>query len=197
MPTMRNCRDEDDWARIRAFLRQVMIANGLFEWSWHVARLDYWRWHGVANKLEGEVDRYAVTFLWETAGGEIAAVLNPEGRGDAFLQVHPRYCTGALLNEMLEAAERHLAKETDDGRRALQAWADAHDSTAHEVLARRGYERVERPGCREYMFRRALDELIEGPPEIPGYTVRSLGDGLELLERCWASGLGFHAGEIA
>ena len=30
----------------------------------------------------------------------------------------------------------------------------------------------------------------------PGYTIRSLGDGLELLERCYASGLGFHEGDI-
>lgn len=28
------------------------------------------------------------------------------------------------------------------------------------------------------------------------YTIRSLGDGLELFERCYASGLGFHAGDI-
>ena len=30
----------------------------------------------------------------------------------------------------------------------------------------------------------------------PGYTIRALGDGLELLERCWASGLGFHDGDL-
>jgi ribosomal protein S18 acetylase RimI-like enzyme len=30
----------------------------------------------------------------------------------------------------------------------------------------------------------------------PGYAIRSLGDGLELLERCYASGLGFHEGDI-
>ena len=29
-----------------------------------------------------------------------------------------------------------------------------------------------------------------------GYTIRSLGDGLELLERCYASGLAFHEGDI-
>lgn len=30
----------------------------------------------------------------------------------------------------------------------------------------------------------------------PGYIIRSLGDGLELLERCYESGLGFHEGDI-
>ena len=33
-------------------------------------------------------------------------------------------------------------------------------------------------------------------PVPAGYTVRALGDGLELLERCYASGLGFHKGDI-
>ncbi len=37
---------------------------------------------------------------------------------------------------------------------------------------------------------------MEVAPLVPGYTVRSLGDGLELLERCYASGLGFHKGDI-
>jgi GNAT superfamily N-acetyltransferase len=33
-------------------------------------------------------------------------------------------------------------------------------------------------------------------PVASGYTIRPLGDGLELLERCYASGLGFHEGDI-
>ena len=32
------------------------------------------------------------------------------------------------------------------------------------------------------------------PPE--GYTIRALNDGAELLERCYASGLAFHEGDI-
>jgi hypothetical protein len=35
--------DEDYW-RIRGFLRQVMVLNQRRELGWHVARLDYWWW---------------------------------------------------------------------------------------------------------------------------------------------------------
>jgi hypothetical protein len=43
---------------------------------------------------------------------------------------------------------------------------------------------------------RSLDEpILEACPPL-GYTVRSLGDGLELLERCYASGLAFHEDDI-
>jgi GNAT superfamily N-acetyltransferase len=33
-------------------------------------------------------------------------------------------------------------------------------------------------------------------PKANGYTIRSLGDGVELIERCYASGLAFHEGDI-
>jgi GNAT superfamily N-acetyltransferase len=39
--TMRPYQTEGDYWRIRAFLRRVMLLNGVREQSWHVARLDY------------------------------------------------------------------------------------------------------------------------------------------------------------
>ncbi len=47
--TRRLYHGEDDYWRIRAFLREVLLRNGLRELSWHVAEFDYWRWHLVAN----------------------------------------------------------------------------------------------------------------------------------------------------
>ena len=44
--------EEDHW-RIRAFLREVFLVNGRRELSWHVARLDYWRWHGIIALRKG------------------------------------------------------------------------------------------------------------------------------------------------
>ena len=41
-----------------------------------------------------------------------------------------------------------------------------------------------------------MDAPIAPLPLAPGYAIRALGDGLELLERCYASGLGFHDGDI-
>jgi mycothiol synthase len=48
----------------------------------------------------------------------------------------------------------------------------------------------------ECQWRRQLDFPIPEVPVAPGYVIRSLGVGLELLERCYASGLGFHEGDI-
>ena len=85
--TRRNVHHENDYWRIRAYLREVMHANDRREFSWHVARLDYWRWH-VNENLE-HMPLEEVIFLWEDVQGRIAAVLNPEGRADVHLQVHP------------------------------------------------------------------------------------------------------------
>ncbi|RPI51897.1 MAG: GNAT family N-acetyltransferase, partial [Chloroflexi bacterium] len=102
--SMRPYQIEDDYWRIRAFLREVMLLNGVREKSWHVARLDYWRWHVTAN-CEGQDSIGDGVFLWETADGRLAAVLNPEGAGDAHLQVHPELRTPDLEDEMLAIAE--------------------------------------------------------------------------------------------
>ena len=77
---MRPYRSEDDYWGIREFLRQVFLLNDCKELSWHVARLDYWRWHGIMNLKEfPAIDE--VIFIWETPDGQMAAVLNPEGKG--------------------------------------------------------------------------------------------------------------------
>ncbi len=42
--TMPPYLNEEDYWRMRQFLREVMLANNLHQHSWHVARLDYWWW---------------------------------------------------------------------------------------------------------------------------------------------------------
>lgn len=189
---IRPCRNQDDWARVRAFLREVMLAEGLEPRSWHVARLDYWRWHVVTNGLE-KLDYLDSTLLWETKSGSLAAVLNPEGAGEAHLQVHPLHRTPELEAEMIQTAEGLLATADGEGLRTLQVWAHADDTVRSGLLEARGYRRT---GTAEHIFQRRLEDPIPEPQVPPGYTVRSLGDGLELLERCYASGLGFHNGSI-
>lgn len=184
--TMRQYQTENDWWRIRAFLRQVFLLNGRRELSWHIARLDYWRWHGVANCGHGELARDV--FIWESRDGEIAAVLNCEGPGDAFLQMHPGFQSPELAEEMITVAEKHLAHKNK-----LYVWVDSRDAARQQILMQRGYVKT---GAAEHQWRRALDAPIADAPIAPGYTVRALGDGLELLERCYASGLGFHRGDI-
>ena len=51
------------------------------------------------------------------------------------------------------------------------------------LLSRRGYHKDDWP---EFQWRRRLDEPIPEAPLAAGYSLRSLGDGLELLERLLA-----------
>lgn len=192
--TMRNYQNEEDYWRIRGFLRRVMILNDRRELSWHVARLDYWWWF-----INPDIEKISLeenVFLWETESREIAAVLNPEGRGQAFLQVHPEFRTPELDDEMIAVAEERLFVTNKDGQRVLQIFVDSQDITRQKILSRHGFKRVEEAGNQEYQHRRSLDEALPDVPKIAGFTIRPMGDGLELLERCYASGLGFHEDDI-
>ena len=187
---MRAVRDDDDTWRIRDFLRQVFLLNGRQEVSWHVARLDYWRWNAVENIEHFRLEE--VVFIWETADGQIAAVLNPEGRGEAFLQVHPGLRTPELEEEMVGVAEEHLAAPGPNGRPALRVWASDHDDLRRGMLARRGYAPDDGP---ENLRRRLLSLALPDAPAPPGYTVRALGDVEELPARSWVSWKAFHPDE--
>jgi len=189
-PIMRNYRDENDYWHIRQFLREVMIVNNLREFSWGVMRLDYWRGHLIAN-CESSDSLDKVTYLWETAAGQIAAVLNPEDRGNAFLQVHPAFKTRELEQEIISTAEEKLSIERN-GKRKLVIWTDSQDAMRIEILKARGFAKGK---WVESQWRRDLDEPIPEEPVAEGYTIRALGDESELPARSWASWLGFHPDE--
>jgi ribosomal protein S18 acetylase RimI-like enzyme len=189
---MRRAQAEDDFWRVRDFLRQVFWLNNRRESSWHVARLDYWRWHFI--KTCQACDSFEqVTFLWETAAGEIISVLHPVFMGEAFLHVHPGFRTPALENEMLSVAEEHLAARHPDGQRKLVILAFQDDDLRQRGLSRRGYSKRERHA---HHWRRDLDASIpDGPPVTAGYTIRSMGDASEFPARSWASWRAFHPDE--
>jgi len=156
---MRRYQDEDDYWRIREFLRKVLLLNDRRQLSWHIARLDYWRWHAIENCQACDPVE-AVTFIWETSDGLIAAVLNPEDIGQVFLQVHPNLRTLELEDELVAIAEKHLTRPGSDGKQKLWVWADAHDDLRHDVLTRRGYTCVKSPGEQEYQRRRPMSMPI-------------------------------------
>jgi len=190
-PAFRPYQTEDDFWRMREFLRHVYLLNGRREQSWHVGRLEYARWHMCMNCAQVRLED--VAYLWE-ADGEIVAFVMPDGgRGEAFPSVHPGLRTLELEEEMLDVAEERLHKVREDGTRRLYYWAPAEDTLRQDLLRRRGYRRE---GDAEHQWRRGLDGSIAPVPLAAGYTIRSLGDGLELLERCYASGLGFHQDDI-
>jgi GNAT superfamily N-acetyltransferase len=183
---MRRYQTEDDYWRIRAFLREVFQRNGRWERSWHVARLDYWRWHGIMNLGDGSLEQDV--YLWETGDGQLAGVLNREGAGDAHLQVHPYLRTAELEDEMMSIAEAHLSIPRQNGR-SVTIWADHGDTQRLEILKRRGYKRGK---WAEHQWRRDLEAPIADVPVAEGYVVRALGDVDELPARSWASWRAFH-----
>ncbi len=189
-PIMRNYQDENDFWHIRNFLQELLVLNGLREKSWHVARLDYWRWHGLENCHSND-PLEQVTFLWETPDGKIAAVLNPEEFGQVFLQIHPAFKTEKLEEEMIASAEKYLAVTHAD-KQEISIWVDSKDTLRLDLLQGRGYIKGR---WTERQWRRDLDMPIPEVPVVAGYTIRSLGDERELPARSWASWRGFHPGE--
>lgn len=191
---MRPYRSEEDYWRMRQFLRDVMLLNNLHQYSWHVARLDYWWWFAQPDLEKMNLEE--VMFFWETETGEIAAILNPEGKGQAYLQVHPKYRTPELEEEMIATAEKNLKHPNREGRQRSLVYANSKDTLRHEILKQHGYQKVERPETSEVIHIFSLSQNITEAQTPAGYTIRALGHGLELLERCYASGLGFHDDDI-
>ncbi|MEN6370104.1 MAG: GNAT family N-acetyltransferase [Thermotogota bacterium] len=191
--TMRQYRDEADYWAIRGFLRDVYLRNDRTEHSWQVARLDWWRWHGIANLGDGKLE--TDVFLWEAQDGELAAVLNSEGAGHAFLQVDPRYRSVALEDEMVSLAEEHLVGVgKTSGRPYLCVSAQDRDVPRVELLEGRGY--VRRGDWQEVQRKRDLSLPIPTPPLAEGYRIRAmLADDEDRARRSWASWRAFHPDE--
>ncbi len=189
--TYRPYQSEEDFWRMRAFLREVFVLNGYRERAWHVARLEYARWHTCLNCHNVTLNE--VAHLWE-ADGQLIAIAMPDGGPDeAHFMIHPEFETRELMDEMLAVAEEKLSIPQEGDQRFLRVWTHHDDLLRRELLMDHGYERK---GWVETQHRRDLSFPIPDVSVPDGYVIRSLGDGLELLERCYASGLGFHEGDI-
>jgi GNAT superfamily N-acetyltransferase len=187
---LRKYASEADYWSIRSFLREVSLCNERREFSWPVYRWDYWRWHINENIFKFELG--AAVFLWETPGGRLAAVLNPDNPGEAFLQVHPDVRSPGLEVEMISIAETQFAKTLPGGRQRLVVWSPGQDTLREGILTRRGYIRQDGP---EYQRRRALSQPIPDVPLAEGYSIRALGDVDEHPARSWLSWKAFHPNE--
>lgn len=186
----RKYQNEHDYWRIRQFLRTIFLENDYREFSWPLYRWDYWRWHVKENIFRFELA--AAIFLWETPAGELAAVLNPDSPGEAFLQVHPGFRSPELEVEMIATAEMQFATLLPDGRERLVIWSPEQDNLRQNILLRRGYTR--QTGM-EYQRRRALSQPISDVPIPAGYKIRPLGDVGEHPARSWLSWKAFHPEE--
>jgi mycothiol synthase len=189
--TRRVLHDENDYWRVRNFLRQVFLLNNRLEHSWHVARLDHWRWHFIQTcQLTAPFEQVAVA--WETEKGEIAAVLHPCGDGEIRLHIHPHFRTQKLEDEVFAYADEHYSEETENGQRIIYAPVFVDDVLRQGVLTRRGY--TQHPGWNHHYWRDLTDALpVSSVPD--GYTIRAMGDESEYPTRSWCSWRAFHADE--
>lgn len=181
---------EEDYWRIRQFLREVSLLNDRRDFSWSLLRWDYWRWH--VNENIFRLNLPEVVFLWELKG-QIAAVLNADSPGEAFFQIHPILGAEIPFSEMLDVAERNLAKIRADGLRELIVWLNAWDEKNKTVCSERSYQRARFQA--EHMRRRTLTLPLPTFRAPAGYTVRSLGTEAELPARSWLSWKAFHPDE--
>lgn len=169
---MRRFQNDQDYWNMRDFIRRVFMLNKRREFSWHIARFDYW-W-ARRHEFLPETRMEDVVFIWETPSGEIAAVLHPEHKGIVFQQVHPGFRTDELEREMMVTAEAHLGATKADGKRKVYLVADQNDLMRREILQARGYKWLEHPKAQEHQRRRYLNEPIQPVTLSAGYSVRSL-----------------------
>lgn len=189
-PIMRNYQTDEDYWRIREFLREVSMLNNRHDFSWPLLRWDYWRWHGIENICHFKLED--VIHLWE-AHGQIVAMLNPEGGGEAFFQIHPAFRDVISISEMLDVAEGKLPNMKDDGKKELIVWVNADDDSTKKLFTERGYIRSKFSA--EHMRRRLFSQPILDSVPPNGYVVRALGDENELPARSWLSWKVFHPDE--
>lgn len=187
----RPCDTEEGYWLARSFLRNVLALNGHLERSWHVARLDYALWHGCLNCARVSLDKLSI--LCQSKDEIVALLVAEGGYGDVHISVHPANRTLEHERAFLNVAEDRLASRIEEHGRRLVVWVPEVDGLRREAVRERGYRLL--PGA-EHQWRCDLGSEAPDCSPPPGYTIRSLGDGLELLERCYASGLGFHDGDI-
>ena len=103
--------------------------------SWSLLRWDYWRWHVNENIFHFNLQD--VITPWEE-NGQIVAVLNPDGSGKAFFQIHPAFKNDGLLSEMLNVAEQKLPNLKENGKKELIIWVNAADDSTKQLFTQRG-----------------------------------------------------------
>ncbi len=185
------CYSEADYWQIRNFLREVFLLNDRVEHSWHVARLDHWRWHFIKTcELTPPFEQVTVT--WQTHAGEIAAVLHPICHDEVRIHIHPQFRTIELEQEIIASAEERFSDFTEDNKHIFYLAVLSDDVMRQEILEKRGYQK--RPWWGHHWWR-DLEEPLPTVPPTPGYIIRSMGDESEHPARSWSSWRAFHSEE--
>ena len=167
----RPLRDDEDVRRVRDLLVEThSISPPGF--NWEVRRWDGWRFYNPTAEWDPAWESRVQ--LWETSEGRLVGVVNPEGSGDAHLQVHPHY-RHSIEEDMLAWAEEHLARQAAVGRRQLTIGVFEYDRPRRQLLEERGYEKLDTGGT-FYLLRFGLQLM----PEVrlaDGYRLRATRPG--------------------
>ena len=98
--------DDDfrDYWRIHDLLTETYPLTPL-GFNWEIRRWEGRRFHNTDLGFPAEWAQQVR--LWETADGRLVAAVHPEGRGDAYIQIHPDF--RFLEEEIVTWAEENLS----------------------------------------------------------------------------------------
>jgi mycothiol synthase len=162
----RECRDDLDFEEIRRLLIESYALNQRFH-NWWLERIEGQRYHRPVKGDSG--DWRTGIRLWFTDEDKLVGVVNPEGEGVAFIQIHPRH--SHIEPMMVEWAERDIAHAGDDGVKRLSFWVYDYDEKRQRLLESRGYTKTGRYG---HTRRRSLKVPVPEAPIPEGYSLRPL-----------------------
>lgn len=164
--TSRPMQSDEDFWRVRNFLIATYPITPL-GFNWDVRRWDGSRFHDEQpaweNRFQGKVQ------LWETGEGQLVAVANREGEGDAHLQMHPDF--RHLEAEMIAWAEAHLANCNPEGKQQLEIFVFDYDQQRQHLLERLGYSKLTHGGVTRRLT--LANHRFELPQIAETYTLRT------------------------
>lgn len=147
------CGDDDFW-RVRDLLIRTLPISPAGH-NWDVRRWDGRYFYNPSGRWEDGWEQQVR--LWETAEGRLVGCVNPEGAGEAWIQVDPAY--RFLEDEMLDWAEGVLAvldeglpaPGRDAAGKSLEFLVYEYDAQRQRLLAGRGYKRMAYGGMFRHM----------------------------------------------
>jgi mycothiol synthase len=165
---MRTAEGETDFWLLRGFLEDTWPLAAPF-FNWEVRRLDGAYFHNEKPGWDARWNGGRDLALWQKPDGQLVGAVHPEGKGDAWLEVHPQYRW--LEEAMLDWAEANLARPNKEGHPQLAVFTWEYDKERQEQLHQRGYTRTD-----------AGDVLREKPYNVQDVPAPTMPEGYRLHE---------------
>lgn len=155
----------DDFHAVRKLLQTSYQLTGALH-NWSLRRWDGWHYHRADLS---QISTNCI-FVWENEAGEIVAVLHPEYKGSAFIEIHPHY--RQLEEEMLVQAEDCLLVIVGyQPERKLHFWVRESDTSRQKILEKHHYDGLPHFAyIRKRMMTRPVPELSLAD----GYKIRPM-----------------------